>query len=120
MKSKTIILELCGYPISEHPQTIKFLKEIGLTKDRNYEEWKLVVELKELPDIIVQINEYEKSNKVNKEWTLCSLGPLGISIYHVIYRNEINGDGYIFIPLSNVVSITTFTGFFLNCLRPTA
>ncbi len=113
MKQKSIIVALDDFHLTANPQTISFLESIGFTTDQKYRYLKLVVELKEMPGIFVKINEYEKSNefKFNKEWTLSNIGQSGILIYHIIMRDQPENDGHIFIPMSNVVSITSFNNF---------
>ncbi|WP_143266410.1 hypothetical protein [Paraburkholderia caledonica] len=85
----------------------KFLQTQGMVFDEGLHGETLYVEVREKPVILVQLEaagifELSESTK----WDMLSLTSSGVTLY-VMHPDA--GDGYVFVPSSNIVSVHTIS-----------
>jgi hypothetical protein len=108
--SSTIALSLY------HSDTVReFLQSQGMAFDGGLHGETLYVEVREKPVVLVQLEAagiFDRSKST--KWDMLSLTSSGVTLY-VMHPDA--GDGYVFVPLSNIVSIHTVSESWTNEVR---
>lgn len=105
--SHTIIGEFFTIKDEDLEDTTEFLKQLGMTFDGGIDKSFFYIELKELPEILLQLYsskyfDYRRSQS-QKMWDILKIYEQGIALYIA----SPYGDGYVFLPMNNIISIHT-------------
>jgi hypothetical protein len=109
-------------------ETVKYLDKIGLKFLSGIEGLMFMIEVRDMPAIILAIEEVEHSNYVMKlegsakespptTWNILRMNDAGVCLYVTNYQPA---DGWIFLPRENIVAIHTLNREFVqNCSNST-
>ncbi len=94
--------------------TTQYLSSIGMTFCGELEDIIFFIQTKEKPEILSQLKEHNYL-VIPKEpyWTILKMTPNGI----LLYIPSPVGDGYVFVPSNNIISIHTVDKNFLVKIR---
>jgi len=98
--------------------TTEFLKQLGMTFHGGIDKGFFYIELKELPEILLQLYsskyfDYNRSQS-KKVWDVLKISEQGIALYTA---SPYGGDGYVFLPMNNIISIHTVDQEYLDELN---
>lgn len=111
--SQTIIGKFFTINDDDLEDTTEYLKQLGMTFDNGIEKNLFHIELKELPEILFQLDQRGYFEIPSKEaWDIIKISVEGVVLYIV----EEYGDGYVFLPKENIVSIHTIKEEFLDAI----
>lgn len=106
MKSVSIAARLDSYHLGQSPATADYLTRIGMEFSSGFEEHILHIEFREIPRIITQCEDFAlHSTGQAMEWTIDRITKEGIHLYYVHEKPVF--DGFVFIPMNNVLCIHT-------------
>lgn len=92
-----------------------FFDAQGMTYHFGLEKQIFLIELREKPSILTRLEAAGYFSRDNKRvWEMLSITDNGLTIY---LANREAGDGYVFIPLNNVLAIHTVNENWLNAVR---
>ncbi|MCC5620574.1 hypothetical protein [Nostoc sp. CHAB 5715] len=111
--SKTIIGKFFSINDDDLEDTIDYLKQLGMTFGNGIEKNLFYIELKQLPEILFKLEQRGYLEIYSREaWDIRKISVEGVVLYIV----EEYGDGYIFLPKENIVSIHTIEEEFLDAI----
>lgn len=95
--------------------TIDYLKQLGMTFNSKIklEEIVFYIELKQLPDIILKLLENGYLSK-KRVFDILKISTKGLVLYVCSFEG---GDGYIFLPNENIISIHTVSDHFVTTIE---
>jgi len=109
--SQTIIGKFFTINHDDLEDTTEYLKKLGMTFSSGLEKKFFYIELKELPEILFKLEQRGYLEIGSKEaWDIIKISVEGVVLYIV----EQCGDGYVFLPKENIISIYTIDKDFLD------
>ncbi|HAA27249.1 MAG TPA: hypothetical protein DCE56_05670 [Cyanobacteria bacterium UBA8553] len=96
-------------------ETTGYLKQLGMIFSDAIENYSFSIELRELPEILFRLEQsyYFKGKGRTKTWNILKISSDGI----LLYIASLFGDGYVFLPSENIVSLYTISESFIDELR---
>ncbi|MEH2086504.1 hypothetical protein [Nostoc sp.] len=111
--SQTIIGKFFTIKDDDLEDTTEYLKKSGMTFGNGIEKNLFYIELKELPEILFKLEQRGYLEIYSREaWDIIKISVEGV----VLYIAEEYGDGYVFLPKENIVSIHTIEEEFLDAI----
>lgn len=113
--SKTIIGDFFTIRDEDLEETTEYLSQLGMTFNGGIEKCLFSIQLRELPEILCKLEQsgYFDFQGGAKEWQILKISSDGVALY---IASPV-GDGYIFLPKSNIISIHTIGKKYLDELK---